>query len=256
MQPAARGLGPGSCPKGEATRGRPRGQRAEPGGRRRGCAACGLHEVPAVNCVRNSSWPLASSSSCHAPGRGRVSDVYGTKGAGSLSQARVSPVTSPRLSTLQPGTSSRLWPGTDPQLCGGCVFGVLGCSQCSVGAGTGAPESPGHALCTPCLPSWAQLSRRQLRCLGRGRREPGTVLCSSSAFSCPGWESQDDRDLRVSPWLDCIRLPHRSAQSPGLSQASQRRKLICFPRKDAESDGQIELGVPGIQPTSRVAQFL
>lgn len=72
--------GPGSCPKGEAARGRPRGQRAEPGGRRRGCAACGLREVPAVNCVRKSSWPLASSSSCHAPGHGRVSDDNGTKG--------------------------------------------------------------------------------------------------------------------------------------------------------------------------------
>lgn len=54
-------------------------------------------------------------------------------------------------------------------------------------------------------------------------------------------------------------VPPLSAQSLGLSQASQSREPIYFPRKDAERDGQIELGVPGIQTreqSEQSAEFL
>lgn len=124
----------------------------------------------------------------------------------------------------------------------------------TLGVGTGAQslqDTPVNAL--PAFSSQARLPQRWPRHLGRGEGSRGAAsFCPSSASSsasssCPGGNPRNSTALWVSPWPACIRLPHLSAHSPGLAQASQSRKLIRFPRKDAERDGQIELGVPGIQ---------
>ena len=83
---------------------------------------------------------------------------------------------------------------------------------------------------------------------GKGsRRGPGYAvsLRSSSVLSpATGWESPGQQK---SPGVSLAGAPPPVSTEPGLSQASQSRNRICFPRKDAERDGQIELGVPGIQ---------
>lgn len=72
----------------------------------------------------------------------------------------------------------------------------------------------------------------------RGQARERRVSVLPLCFSVPQGESS---------WLDRVRSPQLSAQSPGLPQASRSRERIHFPSKDAKRDGRIELGVPGIQ---------
>lgn len=162
-------------------------------------------------------------------------------------------MTSPRLSTSSqesdpsirplPGSGSGLAP--TPGLCN-CLWTcrVLSGGSLALGMGSGARASRACPVSTiPGLtaseapPAWAGVAG-----------EPGTVpLSFCSAFSWPWWDSPDCKlSGSPSPRLVWIRFPtcqHRA----GLSQAPPRRKLIRFPRKDAEREGQIELAVPGIQ---------
>lgn len=83
-------------------------------------------------------------------------------------------------------------------------------------------------------------------------------LCVPPRFLLPWVGIPRITDLRASPWLDrigCSTCQHRAQAFPRHHRAES--SSVFQERTDAESDGQIELGVPGIQPTSRgCAEFL
>lgn len=101
----------------------------------------------------------------------------------------------------------------------------------------------GHGQWSPRVPRASPGG--QPRSLGRGGAGSwGTEsLCLSLAFSWPWGESPGQR-------APCSPVESGSppvSTEPGLSQAPPSGKLIRFPRRDAEREGQIELGVPGIR---------
>lgn len=94
--------------------------------------------------------------------------------------------------------------------------------------GSGAALPPGqHASEETGLPKKG--ASREMLCRQRVRI-PQSLETSGSL---PGWPGSGS--------------PSTCQYNPGASQAVHSRKLIRFPRKDAQRDGQIELGVPGTQ---------
>lgn len=101
-----------------------------------------------------------------------------------------------------------------------------------------------HSKCHPCLlvPRLQSLVDDHAARVGKERERASTrevcrggwergVLCS---FQPAGRVPQHSEEPLLSPQLDCIRLFHLLAQC-----RHQSRKLICFPRKDAEREKEM-----------------